>query len=132
MNKVVFPNSAAFGVLYDLVGMTAPGALSLRLFTNNLSPNILTAPGSAVEMAGRGYAPLVLNPSLWTSVAGQGAAAFYPEHTWTFTAGTEITVYGYYVTSASGALRWLRRFESPVTIPAPGGTISVSLVFELS
>lgn len=132
MNKVIFPNAAALGVLFDLVGMTAPGALSLKLFVNDIYPNVSTAQGTPVEMTGRGYAPLVLNPSLWTSVAGQGAAAFYPEHIWTFTAGTAVTVYGYYVTSASGALRWLRRFESPVTIPAPGGTISVSLVFELS
>lgn len=132
MYKVVFPNSAAVGILYDIVGLTAPGTLTLRLFVNNVVPTSATAPGSLIEMSGRGYAAIDLDPDLWFSVAGRGVAAFYPEQTWTLAAGSTVTVYGYYVTNAAGSLRWVRRFEQPVVVPTSESTLPVSLVLELS
>lgn len=132
MYKVVFPKSAAIGILHDMVGLTSPGALVLRLFVNDATPSGATAPGSLVEASGRGYAAITLDPDLWYSVAGRGVAAFYPEQTWTFTAGAAMTVYGYYVTNAAGSLRWARRFEQPVVVPLTESTLPVSLVLELS
>lgn len=71
--------------------------LILRLFTNNVTPEVDDDFSIFTEATGGGYATKSLDPVSWTV---QNGSASYPQQTWTFT-GNVGTVYGYYITRAS-------------------------------
>lgn len=71
---------------------------TLRLYTNNHIPAPGDVAASYTEMTGIGYAPKTLASGSWVF---NGVEATYPNQAFTFTAGTPVNVYGYYVTNAA-------------------------------
>lgn len=141
--SLVVPNTANILMLQYIVNMigqdggTAPsgGDRRLRLFTNNLTPGKSTVLGDIVEAESEtGYTSHLMPGGDWmtTSSGGVNTASYY-EHIFSFT--SEITVYGYYVTTIEGTpkLLWLERFtSSPFVLPSGGGEISIFPRFTLN
>lgn len=134
---LVVPDIAEILMLQYIVNMigqdgnAAPsgGHRLLRLFTNNLTPGESTVLGEVTEASGTtGYAPVTLVGSSWTTTQTNGTTtAVYSEQTFTFT--TNVTIYGYYVTTIEGSPRllWLERFSgAPFTLPEGGGQIGIT------
>jgi len=134
---LVVPDIAEILMLQYIVNMigqdgnAAPsgGHRLLRLFTNKLTPGESTVLGEITEASGTtGYAPVTLVGSSWTTTQTNGTTtAVYSEQTFTFT--TNVTIYGYYVTSIEGSPRllWLERFSgAPFTLPEGGGQIGIT------
>jgi hypothetical protein len=64
---------------------------------------------------------------------GGVAEATYSEQTWTFSSGTAVTVYGYYVVGAtSNTLLFAERFSSPKIVQYAGDTIKITVKITLS
>jgi len=100
-------------MLKDALGKTTPGALTLKLFTNNITPGDADTAATYTEMTGQGYASKTLAMASWTEAQNGGVSeASYAQQTWTFTAGGPTSIYGYYVVGADGILRWAERFAS--------------------
>lgn len=106
--------------------------LTLKLFTNNITPDKSQTASSFTECAAAGYTSITLTPSSWTVTQGTGAGttpttAAYPQQTFTLTASA--TIYGYYLVGAtSGKCYFAEKFsDGPYSIPAGGGTVKVTL-----
>jgi hypothetical protein len=130
---LVVPNEAEITLLQYLVNMVAPDDPVLRLYTNNLVPDETTTLGMFTEATGAtGYTAITLTGSSWTTTSvGGTTTALYSEQTFTFS--TNANIYGYYVTSSSGALLWCETFSgSPFVLPDGGGTIAISARIQLS
>ena len=95
---IVITNAGKQKALSYLVGKDyTTDPLILRLFTNNLTPEVDDDISVFTETTGGGYATKSLDPVSWTV---QNGSATYPQQTWTFT-GNAGTVYGYYITRNS-------------------------------
>jgi hypothetical protein len=118
-----------------LLGVSAAEDLVLRLFVNNVTPADASTAASFTEMSTLGYASKTLSKASWT-VAQNGASkaeASYAQQSWTFTSGTAVTVYGYYVTRATtGDLWYAERFTAAHTVQNTGDTIRVTPKLTLS
>ena len=91
-----------------MLGVTVPGNQLLHLYINNVAPTSASTLASFTEMSTLGYAALTLTKTSWVVSAQTGhSQAAYANQTWTFTAGTAVSAYGYYITDATtGALLW--------------------------
>lgn len=105
---------------------------TLKLFVNNVTPGNADTAATYTEMSTLGYAAKTILPADWT-IAQNGSAeaeATAPQEVWTFTAGTLVTVYGYFVVRATaGTLLWAERFASSIPVQNTGDSISVTPVF---
>ena len=112
-----------------------PASLYLRLYTNDytvLDGSVL-ADFTVMDMAG--YAEGTLAAANWTiaTVGNVTTATYGPtaaETTFTMTADTAHSVYGYYVVDKTGSeqVLWAERFaDAPHVIPAGGGTQTVTV-----
>lgn len=129
--------SASEKTLHDfMLGVTVPGNQSLRLFVNNYVPDDTTVLANLTEMSTLGYAAKVLTKTSWVTVAGSTgnpSTSTYAVQTWTFSAGTLVNVYGYYVVDVtSGLLLWVEAFASPKPIQAVGDQIIITPTTTLS
>jgi hypothetical protein len=117
-----------------LLGKTTPGNQVLRLYVNNVAPGDSDVAATYTEMSTLGYAAQTLTKSSWTIAQNAGVAeGSYAQQAWTFTAGSAVTVYGYFVTDAtSGLLLWAERFASAVTVQNSGDQIKVTPKFTFS
>lgn len=98
----------------------------LHLFKNNITPGESTTTSSFTEpTAPTGYAPITLVGSLWTiEQVGDVTTAVFSEQTFSF--GTGVSIYGYFVTDTSDNLLWAEMFSgSPFELPSGGGTITI-------
>lgn len=104
-------------------GLAFGNTLSLRLYTNNITPSKSDLLATYTQASGSGYAAISMPRGSWvfsnTGAGGNGNAQ-YPAQSWTFTGA--ITVYGYYIVdSSSGLLMWAERFAgAPLTFAAAG------------
>ena len=102
--------------------------LTLKLYSNNVTPADTDIAASYTETTGGGYASKSLTQANWTVlVANPSSATYNTVQTWTFTGavgGTGI-VYGYYVIDSGGNLIFSERFATSVT-PANGTVINVT------
>ena len=118
------PAAGEGAMLKDALGKTTPGALTLKLFTNDVAPADSDVAASYTEMVGQGYAAKTLATASWTETQSGGASeATYPAQTWTFTAGGPTTIYGYYVVGADGIIRWAERFAAAFVAQLAGDSI---------
>lgn len=110
--------------------MVAPTNPVLHLYTNDYTPNETSTIASFTEASQAGYTPITLAGSLWTTTTGAATTAVYSEVTFNFT--TNVTCWGYYVTSSAGDLLWAEKFgEQAFNLPTGGGTIAISARIEL-
>lgn len=130
---IIIPNAAEVDCLKFQLGFAAPSAQILGLFTNNVTPDDTFVLGSLVEMSTLGYAAKSLAMASWAFAAGSAgnpAVATYAVQTWTFTAGTLVNVYGYFVKdTTTGRLLWVELFASPKPVQNTGDQIIVTPTF---
>ena len=116
--------------------------LTLRLFTNNITPGDGDTAGTYTEATGGGYAAKTLTCGSWTdSVVGGIAQVAYALQSFSFTGAltTNGTVYGYYVTDGDGIIQFSELLlGTDGTTPAPftpagaSDHIDITPIFKLS
>jgi hypothetical protein len=101
--------------------------LTLKLFSNNVTPGEADVAGTYTECSGSGYAAKPLAHASFTVTGGNPSTFAYPAQT--FTLSGALTAYGYFlVGTTSGTLYLSEVFTGgPYVIPAGGGTIQVTL-----
>ena len=133
---VIVPAASENNLLNFLLGVTVPGNQIMKLYVNNVTStdDTLLAAGFT-EMSTLGYVSKSLTKTSWV-VAQSGAlvaAGTYAQQTWTFTAGTLVTVYGYYVVdTTSGLLLWFEAFTASKAIQNNGDQIIITPTLTLS
>lgn len=123
---MIITDTARQQALSYLVGKdTTVEDLTLKLYSNNYTPEVSSVVAQFTEVSGGGYAEKTLTGSSWTISSN---TITYPQQTWTFT-GSAGNVYGYYVVLAStGTLVFAEKFDgSPYTISTSGDIIRVTL-----
>lgn len=130
----VVPNEGEAQMLNLILGKTATENLTLKLFTNNVTPAETDNAATYTEAAGNGYAAISLVAADWTVTAGTGA----PGTTTAVTANKVFTLtgvgsyYGYYIVGAtSGKLYLAEAFGAVKTFDAGGGTITIPATMNL-
>jgi hypothetical protein len=118
--------------LLDFMLKTArPANLYLRLYENDYTgvDGSVIADFTVLSMAG--YAEATLAAADWTiGTVGNVTTATHVAETFTMTADTAHSIYGYYVIDKTGSeqVLWSERFsDAPHTIPAGGGTQTITL-----
>lgn len=113
------------------LGYSTPGNQLLKLYVNNVTAADTDTAATYTEMSTLGYAAKTLNKGNWSIAQNGGVAqASYAAQTWTFTAGTAVTVYGYFVVDATtGVLLWSEAFSSGKIIQYTGDQIIITPVF---
>ncbi len=126
------PNASEQTMLENILNITAPQDLVLKLYTNNVTPGDADVVGDYTEAAGNGYADIDLDSGDWTITPGNPSSAEQPQQTFTFT-GNLGNVYGYFIVEAvSGKLKWAERFtDGPYNIVNNGDQIKVTPKFTL-
>lgn len=72
--------------------------LELRLFVNNMTPADADDETDYTEMSTHGYTAKTLTGGSWSvSTVGGKAEGSYAQQTFSFTAASAVTVYGYYI-----------------------------------
>jgi hypothetical protein len=125
--SLVVPDTIEVEVLTTLL----TPALTLRLYSNNATPDHSSSAATFTEVSGGGYANKPLTFANWGIVAGDPSIATYnANQIYTFTGPTDApgSIYGYYVTrNSDGHLMWAERF--PVAnvpfIPIAGSQILI-------
>lgn len=125
---IMVPNVSEVEGLKAFVGHTAQNTtLTLKLFTNNVTPGETDTASTYTEASGFGYAAKTITGSSYTVATASGTTtATYASQVWTFT-GALGNVYGYFVIRAdTGILMWSERFTNgPYNIANNGETITV-------
>jgi hypothetical protein len=133
---ILVPSASEKDLLEFMLGVATPGNQKLKLFVNNVAPDDTYVLANLTEMSTLGYAEKTLTKTSWVAVAGstgQPATATYAQQTWTFTAGTAVTVYGYYVTDVTtGRLIWVELFSSAKVVQNTGDQIIITPTITLS
>jgi hypothetical protein len=111
-------------MLVDITGDT----LTLRLFSNNITPAATDTSSTYTEVTGGGYSSSALSSGSWTidSSANPATATYNSFVTFTFTGaiGGSGIVYGYYITRASGEVVLSQLFPTSVT-PINGSYVKI-------
>lgn len=117
-----------------LVNKDAPQDLVLRTFKNNITPADTDVAASYTESNFTGYAAITLTGASWTVTPGDPAVATFAERNFTSSADQTLqTVYGYYLTRATGGeLVWSERLPTPQAIQNSGDRVSVTPRIEAS
>lgn len=131
---LLIPNPSEVSLLQFALGFSTPGNQLLKLFTNNVTPGDSDVAATYTEMTTLGYAAKSLSKANWTVASSGGVGtAVQPVQTWTFTAGTPVTVYGYFVTdSTTGLLLWVETFSTAKVIQNNGDQIIITPTITLS
>jgi len=108
--------------------------LTLKLFTNNVSPVPATVAVDLTVAVGGGYADITLLPStaVVSTVLGVVQVA-YPQQTFSFTGlliGPQI-IYGYYIVDADGVLICSERNSVAFSPTATGGTLFITPIIKI-
>ena len=124
---LVVPNTLEVEILTEKL----TPALTMKLYSNDVTPSGGSAPAGFTEVAGGGYTSKPLTFANWSISAGDPSSAVYnATQQWTFTGPTNApgTIYGYFVTrNSDGKLMWAERFPSAVVpfSPIAGSIIKV-------
>ena len=131
---LILPTVGENKCLEFMTGYSTPGNQTLKLFVTNTTPADGDTASTYTEMTTLGYAAKTLTKGSWAIAQNGGVAeAVYAEQTWTFTAGTAVTVYGYFVIdSTSGALLWSEAFNTGKLVQNTGDIIRITPKITLS
>lgn len=132
---LLVPNEGEATMLNVMLGKSASENLTLKLFTNNVTPGETDTTATYTEASGNGYAAITLTAANWTVTQGSGSPgtthADYTQQTYTFTGGP-VSVFGYYIVGATSAkVYWAEAFAAVANIPAGGGTIKITPTINL-
>jgi len=113
MSRITVPDVGEVNMLKQLrLGWVGSYQLYMRLFTNDFTPGPLTVYTDFVQPVLSGYNQQML--TTWSVVTTDpDGLAYTLANTATFTAsaGSPVTVYGYFITDVSGALFWCERWD---------------------
>lgn len=131
---LIVPNPSEVTLLQAALGFITPANQLLKLYVNNATLSDTTVAGDLTEMSTLGYAAKTLTKGSWSvTTVSNVATATYAQQTWTFTAGTMVTAYGYFVTDAtSGLLLWAEAFSSAKAVQYAGDQILITPTITLS
>lgn len=104
------------GEVASLKRVLAPN-LSLKLYSNNLTPIETTTTGSFTEVSGGGYVAKTLTFANWGFITGDPSYGLYNAvQRFLFTGTTAVpgTIYGFYVVDPNGVTLWCERFPEEV------------------
>lgn len=128
--SLLIPSNGEAKLLEFALGVNTPGNQKLRLFVNDYTPVDGSLVASFTEMTTLGYAEKTLTKTSWVVTQGADGAvaeAAYAVQTWSFTAGTLVNVYGYYIVdTTTGLLLWAERFPSAKPIQNTGDQIIIT------
>lgn len=128
--SLVIPSASEKTLLDFALGKATPGNQKLRLYVNDVTPDDSSVAATFTEMSTLSYTEKALTKTSWTNTAGssgQPATGVYAEQTWTFDAGTPVTVYGYYVVdTTTGLLLWAERFTNAKTVGNANDVIKIT------
>jgi len=113
----------------------ALGNLTLKLFTNNVTPADTDTAGTYTEASGGGYSAITLTNGSWTLTVGDDPSdVVYAQQTFTFTGALSgsATVYGYFVVNAGGTLLWAEQLGASFQPANNGDTLKITPKFQLS
>jgi len=121
------PNASEQVWLENILNITAPQTLLLKLYTNDKTPAEADTEADYTVAVGFGYADVSLTPGNWVLTPGAPTLAAYPQVIFTFT-GALGNVYGYYITqTTSGKIMWAERFPSaPHNVVNNGDQVKVT------
>ena len=135
---LILPAASENNLLNFALGVTVPGNQYLKLYVTNVN----TATDSLVvadftefgNTLGYSSPGKELTKTSWVVAQSGGVAtATYAPQTWTFTAGTAVTVYGYYVTDkTTGLLLWFEAFGTAKVVQNSGDQIIITPTITLS
>lgn len=112
------------------------GNLTLKLFSNNVTPAEGDTASSYTEVAGGGYVSKTLSNSSWTITAGDPTKGTYAAQDFSFTGPTNApgTIYGYFLVDGSNVLRGSERFGAGVVPfnPVLGSLIRITPKLQVS
>lgn len=112
--------------------------LTLRLFTNDITPTDAFVQSDFTEAAGGGYTAIPLSSDAIVSVVGTApnaiAQAAYTQVSFNFTGAltTNGSVYGYYVTNTAGQVIFAERATAPYIPANNGDALLLTPIFKLS
>jgi hypothetical protein len=134
---LILPAASENNMLNFALGVTVPGNQYLKLYTNNVTTTTDTlVAADFTEMLTLGYSSpgIELTKTSWVvAQSGSVATATQSPQTWTFTAGTAVTVYGYYVTDkTTGLLLWFEAFSTAKVVQNSGDQIIITPTITLS
>lgn len=103
-------------------------ALSLRLYSNNITPASGNTAATYTQVSGGGYAAKSLSFASWSVTSGDPTVALYTAQNFSFTGPTSApgTIYGYYIVDSGGVLRWAERFPIVPFTPIVGSLIRIT------
>jgi len=110
--------------------LTVDENYTLKLFTNNVTPDQASIASTFTEATFTGYSAKALTRTAWSAATtvSNKAQSSYSQQSWTCGA-TGDTIYGYYVIAAtSTVLLWAEKFDSP-RIVANTDVFNVTPVF---
>ena len=125
---LVVPDAREVDVLTDLL----TSALTLKLYSNDVTPSGASLAGDFTEVAGGGYANKPLTFANWGITPGNPTVALYnATQSFVFTGPTNApgTIYGYYVTrNSDGLLIFAQRFAAGIApfSPIAGSNIRIT------
>lgn len=131
---IYVPNPSEISLLSAALGLSAPGNQLLKLYTNVVTLGDATIASDLTEMSTLGYAAKTLAKGSWSVVTTNNVAtASYAAQTWSFSAGSPVTVQGYFVVDAtSGLLLWAEAFTTAKVVQYAGDQITITPQLTLS
>lgn len=123
-----FPDVGENLALEMIVNKTAPQNLSLKLFSNNITPADSDTAGTYTEATFTGYSAITLTGASWNA-ASAGSIAYSAQQTFTRTStGVTENIYGYYcVQVTSTTLLYSERDgAAPVAMTNNGDNIKIT------
>lgn len=128
---LLVPNEGEAQMLAIILGKTPAETLSLKLYSNDITPSETDTAATYTEVSGYGYAAAVFSPDDFTIVEGAPSIATPAAKTFSFT-GAAGYVYGYYVVGGtSGKVYWAERFPATFNAQSYGDHIVVTAPFGL-
>lgn len=109
--------------------------LTVKLFTNDITPTEASVAGDFTEAVGGGYtANAITEASAAVSVVTGVAQTVFTDLSFVFTGPltTNPSVYGYFVVDADGVLIWADRATGPYTPASDGDLFVVRPTFKLN
>jgi hypothetical protein len=127
---IIIPTNSKSNILNLVFKDSVPNVdYSLRLFTNNVTPDPNSILMNFTEVSGLLYSAKLLPSSSFTvSIEGHSVLVKIANQTWTFGTGTPATIYGHYLTYTDGTTTYLmaaEKFNDPVTVGIVGDTLIV-------